>query len=199
MVDEWEAIQPVAEALKAGKHQQVIVHGPKVLRHCQSSDAKATLLGILASAHQSKENWDKSISYATEALKLDRSMHWVRLCRAMSLTRRGDLRLGLAEANRILEKETEYALGYYCRSVCFFLIANEEKPKLKPVMLRRSLADIDHALLLDPEDAEYNAQKKRLQSVVGSGIVRAEQSIDGWEIAGKLANVVGKFVGGMLG
>jgi hypothetical protein len=123
----------------------------------------------------------------------------VRACRASCFLRKGDVHLALADTNRIVEQDAHYALAYYLRSTCYLVLANKVEPPLKPIMLRRSLADVDEALHYSPDDATYKAHRDTLHGLVGQQVVAAEQSINGWEIAGKIAKVAGQFVGGMLG
>jgi hypothetical protein len=199
MADEWERIRTIAQALREGKISWVLEHAPAVLAQCHEADARATLLGCLATAYQREKDWDKGIRTATEALTLDPSLAHVRACRASCFLRKGDVHPALADTNRIVEQDAQNALGYYLRSTCYLVLANKVEPPLKPIMLRRSLADVDEALFYSPDDATYQAHRDTLHGLVGQQVVAAEQSLNGWEIAGKIAKVAGQFVGGMLG
>jgi tetratricopeptide (TPR) repeat protein len=199
MSDEWERVRAVATELRKGNASWVIEQAPLVFQECRDSEARATLLSCLATAHQREREWEKGIHAASEALQLDPSLSHVRACRAVCLLRTGKAQAALADTNRLLEQDGQNALGYYLRSTCYLVLANQAEPPLKPVMLRRSLADVDEALLHSPGDATYQAHRDTLHGLVGQQVVAAEQSINGWEIAGRIAKVAGQFVGGMLG
>lgn len=199
MADVWEDIQRFARAIGEGKAAWVLKTAPDVLAACDDDDARATLLGCLATAAQSEKDCDASIRYATDALKLNPTLWHVWANRSLSLLRKGRVRLALADVNRLLDKNPSYALGFYVRSVCYLVLASESDPALKPIMLRRALADSDESLHYEPDDAAYAQQRELLRGLVGEKVVAAEQSIDGWAIAEKLAKVAGRFVGGMIG
>jgi tetratricopeptide (TPR) repeat protein len=199
MPDDWEGIRAIANALRDGKTSWVLRHAPGVLRQCQESDARATLLGCLAAAHQREGDWDKGLSSATEALQLDPSLSHVRACRAVCLLRTGNVHPAIADTDQMIAQDPRSALAYYLRSTCYLVLANNVEAPLKPIMLRRSLADIDEALYYCPDDPTYRGHRDTLHELVGQQVVAAERSINGWEIAGKIAKVAGQFVGGMLG
>jgi hypothetical protein len=199
MSDDWERIRTVANALRDGDTSWVLRHAPGILRQCQESDARATLLGCLATAHQRERDWDKGISCASEALELDPSLSHVRGCRAVCFLRTGDTQRALTDTNQMTAQDPRNALAYYIRSTCYLVLANQVEAPLKPVMLRRSLADVDEALYYCPDDSTYRGHRDTLHELVGQQVVAAERSINGWEIAGKIAKVAGQFVGGMLG
>jgi hypothetical protein len=112
----------------------------------------------------------------------------------MRLDRHGE---AVTDCSRVIQAGADSGTAWYSRACCFLVLASRANGPEKVLLLRRCLVDLDEALFREPGHSLSSALRNQVAPLLGDPPIPSSKA-DYWEIAKRIAELAGTFVGSAI-
>jgi hypothetical protein len=173
-------------ALSFGKGISMSPEDVKQLQNLSEQQRWSDLLGAVNQHLQSDPEPDADWSI--------RVLFLFRGAANMNLDRHGE---AVMDCSRVIQAGADSGTAWYSRACCFLVLASRANGPEKVLLLRRCLVDLDEALFREPGHSLSSALRRQVAPLLGEPPVPSSKA-DYWEMAKKVAELAGTFVGSAI-